>query len=248
MQHRVRIVSLTLVLTVCLGSAAAAKTTKESVTSGGVSRPYYLTVPDKPPSSPMPLIVLLHGSGRDGKSLLTYWEKLADKEAIVLVGAEATVREGWGMRDDGPQFLYDLVESVKAQRSIDPKRVYLFGHSAGAIHALAMAVLESEYFAAVAVHAGILDAPYTPFIERAPRKTPIGIWVGTRDPLFPVEAVRRTRDELSANGFKVQLTEIPGHTHRYYDRGAEINKEAWAFLKEHALPGEPKFQVYDIPK
>ena len=248
MRHSCRALSATLLVTFGAWNTAAAKTTKESVTSGGVSRPYYLAVPDKPPDAPMPLIVLLHGSGRDGKSLLTSWEKLADKEKIILVGAEATVREGWGMRDDGPHFLYDLVESVKAQRRVDPKRVYLFGHSAGAIHALAMAVLESEYFAAVAVHAGIMDAPYTPFIERAPRKTPIGIWVGTRDPLFPVEAVRRTRDQFAAQGFSVHLMEIPGHTHWYYDRAPEINKDAWAFLEQHALSGEPKYQVYDIPK
>jgi hypothetical protein len=27
--------------------------------------------------------------------------------------AESKVREGWGMRDDVPQFLYDLVETIK---------------------------------------------------------------------------------------------------------------------------------------
>jgi poly(3-hydroxybutyrate) depolymerase len=243
-----RVLWALLAVTLGFSEVAAAKTTKESVTSGGISRPYYLALPDKPPSTPMPLIVLLHGSGRDGKSLLTHWEGLGNTEGLILVGAEATVREGWDMRKDGPDFLYDLVESVKSRSSVDPKRVYLFGHSAGAVHALGMAVLESEYFAAVAVHAGVIDSSNVPFIERAPRKTPVGLWVGTRDPQFPVEAVRRTRDALTTHGFSVQLVEIPGHTHWYYDRAGQINKEVWAFLKQQALAGEPKYQAYDIPK
>ncbi len=248
MNYRFAAVFCSLTLLLAVFAPVEAKTTKETMVSGGVTRPYYLFVPDRAPDQPMPLIILLHGSGRDGKSLLTHWEKLANSEGIVVVGAEATVREGWGIREDGPHFLYDLTEAVKGKTGVDPKRVYLFGHSGGAVHALAMAVLESEYFAAVAVHAGILDAPFVPYIERAPRKIPIGLWVGTRDPQFPVDAVRRTRDQFQAHGFTVQLTEIPGHTHRYYDRGAAINKEAWTFLKAHELPGDPKYQPYEIPK
>ena len=109
-----------------------------------------------------------------------------------------------------------------------------------------MAVLESEYFAAIAAHAGVLTEEMAPFIPQAPRKTPIGLWVGTNDALFPLEPVRATRDAFNKHGFSVDLVEIKGHTHRYYDRASEINKDVWMFLKLHQLQGEPKYQEYAI--
>jgi poly(3-hydroxybutyrate) depolymerase len=227
---------------------AAGKITKEKTTTGAAPRTYYLYLPEAAGDARMPLLVTLHGSGRDGRSLLPYWEKLAKTEHIIVAGPDATVRQGWGMREDGPQFLYDFVEELKQKYPVDPRRVYLFGHSAGAIHALAMAVLESEYFAAVAVHAGILDQNYSAFVDRAPRRIPIGMWVGTRDDLFPIPAVRATRDLFKAAGFEVPLTEIAGHTHWYYDRGADINKEVWAFLQDKQLSADPKYQQYEMTR
>ena len=60
--------------------------------------------------------------------------------------------------------------------------------------------------------------------------------------------MRATRDALKAQGFDLQMTEINGHTHRYYDRASEINKQAWAFLRQHTLPGEPKYERYSFSR
>ena len=124
--------------------------------------------------------------------------------------------------------------------------MYLFGHSAGAKQALYLSLLESEYFAATAVYAGALGPKNGPYIERAQRKIPIAIFVGTNDELFPLRLVRATRDALNASGFKSELTEIKGYTHWYYDRAAEINRSAWEFLKMHELGGEPKYEQYQF--
>jgi hypothetical protein len=56
--------------------------------------------------------------------------------------------------------------------------------------------------------------------------------------------VRATRDALNAQGFATELTEIKGHTHWYYDRAPAINKSAWAFLRQHVLPAEPKYERF----
>jgi predicted esterase len=126
--------------------------------------------------------------------------------------------------------------------------VYLFGHSAGAVHGLGIGILESEYFAAVALHAGSLAPTYSVFIDKAPRKIPIAIWVGTNDQFFPLKAVRGSRDYLNEHGFKVELTEIAGHTHNYYGRSGEINKAAWEFLSRHRLEKDPQYQDYVIQR
>ena len=226
--------------------AAAEQILRETLQFEGTQRTFYLFVPDKAKEQPAPLIITLHGSGRDGKILLDHWKGLASKEGIILAGPDATKREVWHGATDGPAFLYALAEHLKSKYPVDPKRVYLFGHSAGAIHGLGLGVLESEYFAAVAAHAGILPQEYAPFAQRAPRKIPIGLWVGTDDRLFPLADVRQTRDGFSALGFPVELKEIPRHTHDYYSRSSAINKEAWAFLQKHQLTAEPKYQEYSI--
>lgn len=230
-------------------AGAAEKTVKETLGSGGNVRTYYLFVPESAKqNAPAPLVVLLHGSGRNGKSLTDHWELLAKKAGFAIVGPDATTPTGWGVPEDGPDFLYDLVEMLRVQHDLDPRRIYLFGHSAGAIHALQMGLLESEYFAAVAVHAGALPAALLPIIERAPRKIPIAIWVGAEDRYFPLPAVRATRDALNSRGFGAQLTEIVAHTHDYYSRSRYINENAWEFLQRVQLSKEPKYERYLFPK
>jgi predicted esterase len=126
--------------------------------------------------------------------------------------------------------------------------MYLFGHSAGGHHAIDIGLLESEYFAAVAVHAGALTHDEELMTATANRKIPIAMWNGTDDRVVPIGAVRRSRDYLVMKGFDVTLKEISRHTHDYYGRAGDINREAWAFLQKHRLPADPKYKEYIITK
>jgi poly(3-hydroxybutyrate) depolymerase len=222
--------------------------TKELITAKGQTRAYYLFVPEKlDPKVRVPLVVLLHGSGRNGLSLAEKWKDLAKKEKIIVVGPDASESQGWRIPEDGPAFIYELVEALKAKYPVNSRRVYLFGHSAGAGQALYLSLLESEYFAATAVHAGALQGrQFIEMIERAKRKIPIAIWVGTNDNFFPLPAVRATRDALNAQGFNSELTEIKGHTHWYYDKAPEINRNAFEFLRKYELTGEPVYEEYQF--
>ncbi len=236
---------LVVVMSLAVSTAAAAeKIVKEHIAAAGKERTCYVFVPDSAKAKPSPLVLTLHGSGRDGRILVDHWQGLAKKEGIILGGLDATDRRFWQTLEDGPDVLHDLVEALKAKYSIDPRRVYLFGHSAGAIHGMHMGLLESEYFAAVAAHAGVVQQEFGRFAKQAPRKIPIAIWVGTNDRLFPLDAVRATRDALNSIGFAVELTEISGHTHDYYGRSSQINKDVWEFLKKHQLAADPKYQEY----
>ena len=219
--------------------------TKELLTSGGKTRVYYLYVPSSiKPGTTSPLIVMLHGSNRTGVTLVEKWKDLAKKEGIILAGPDATNLQGWGSPQDGPDFLHELVESLKGKYPINPKRVYLFGHSAGAIFGIEMALMESQYFAATAVHAGALTRDDMELIDMAKRKIPISIQVGDSDEFFPVKIVRTTSDALKGKGFTVELVEIPNHDHWYYDQAPKFNQTAWDFLKKYELEEEPKYQKY----
>jgi poly(3-hydroxybutyrate) depolymerase len=242
---RLYVLALTALLLVPFTVEAKDEITKELITSQGRTRAYYLYVPPNlKPSSPAPLIVMLHGSGRIGISLVEKWKDLAKKEGIIIAGPDSTNTRGWGSPQDGPDYLRDLVEELKAKYPINPRRVYLFGHSAGAIFGLEMALMESQYFAAAAIHAGALAADNFDVIDLAKRKIPIFIQVGDSDPGFPLKLVRATRDALNARGFSVELTELPGHDHNYYEVASKINSSAWEFLKKHELESDPSYRKY----
>ena len=82
-------------------------------------------------------------------------------------------------------------------------------------------------------------------IDMAKRKIPISIQVGDSDDFFPLKVVRETRDALTKGGFPIELKEIPGHDHWYYDKAAQFNQTAWEFLKKVELDSEPKYQKYN---
>ncbi len=230
-------------------SISAQKVVKDSIRFQDKDRSYYLYVPETlKKDAAAPLVVLLHGSGRNGLSLVDKWKDLASVEGFIIVGPDSSDSRSWRIPQDAPDFLYDLIESLKTKHKIDGRRVYLFGHSAGAVVGLYLALMESEYFAATAVHAGALRPTDGPIIEGAKRKIPISIFIGTNDAFFPLPDVRETHNALKTRGFDAQLNEIKGHTHNYYERSGEINKNVWTFLNVHRLPVEPKYERYQFAK
>jgi predicted esterase len=234
-----------LVLALLSAEARAGdKVSKETIESGGRKRTYYLFAPAslKPRA---PLVVLLHGSGRDGLSLVDKWKDLAAREGFVIAGPNSRDSKGWRTPDDGPDFIRDLVEALRAKHSLDARRVYLFGHSAGAVFALHLALTQSEYFAAAAVHAGAWRAPSEcSALEQAKRKTSLAIIVGDKDPHFPLDAVRATEAALKGRGHEIEVTVMQGHDHWYYDLAPGINRNAWDFLKARSLGADPKYAPY----
>jgi poly(3-hydroxybutyrate) depolymerase len=238
-------------LALCLAPAAHAANaiTKETLKIDRGSRIYYMFAPDTLGSEPAPLVIALHGSGRDGRPLVDLFRDVAAKDRFIVVGPDATDRRGWQVPADGPAFLYFLIEAVKAKHAIDGRRVYLFGHSAGAGFALVMGLMESEYFAGVAVHSAALQHQGREQLLSAPRKLPIAMFHGTRDTVIPMATGREGRDALLASGFPVDFRELAGYEHNtIYTRGDTIVRPAWDFLKTKALDEDPHYQVYSYQK
>jgi dienelactone hydrolase len=227
-----------------LATTACADATRETVAAHTV---YFYVPKALPADKPAPLLLLFHGSRRDGMTQINEWWKLADKEGIVLAAPNATDAEHWSIPEDGPDLLRELVKAAEKRHRIDPRRIYAFGHSAGGGFMLNMAPLESGYLAAVAVHAGqfrnVASSGTLPFAER---KIPIFIVIGTRDQLLSVESVRQTREGFAGAGFPIETREIEGHDHNYYRVSGEINDMAWTFLSPKHLDADPHFREYKI--
>jgi poly(3-hydroxybutyrate) depolymerase len=235
-----------LLILLALSSAlalAAAKPEKQTITSEGKERTYYTFAPEKL-VSPAPLLLLLHGSGRDGMSQIDEWKGLAEKAGLLLAAPDSANSREWSMGVDGPEFLHQVVEAVREKYPVDGKRMYLFGHSAGAVFALYMGVMESRYFAAAGVHAGAMGEDFYPSLDLAKRKLPLAIWVGTEDPYFSLTLVRNTQSELKKHGFDAQVFEMKGHDHNYYAVAKDLNPKIWAFFSGSRLDDAPAWQTY----
>jgi poly(3-hydroxybutyrate) depolymerase len=236
--------TLMLATAASLGAAPSpGKIARETFTYGDRAITYYLYVPKSVgPTSRAPLIVLLHGSGRNGSSLVEPWKDLADKEGVILVGPDAVDTRRWAVPADRPEPLCALVDELRKLLPVDARRVYLFGHSAGAVFAIYMSVLEPGYFAAMAVHAGALRSndEYRS-LDAMTGTIPMFIIVGDRDQFFPVAAVTRTAEAFKAKGMAVKVDVIAGHDHNYYGMAAKVNRSVWEFLKPNVLGADPKY-------
>ena len=123
-------------------------------------------------AAPAPLIVLLHGYTSSGAGQDTYMRVSALKDAygFILVAPDGT-REAGGNRPrfwnaspaccnfagstvDDVAYLAGLIDAVKADYTIDDKRIYLFGHSNGGFMAYRMAHEHGDAIAAIASLAG----------------------------------------------------------------------------------------------
>jgi poly(3-hydroxybutyrate) depolymerase len=223
---------------------APGKVVRLSLPADGRAISYSVFVPRNvtAPAS-APLLVLFHGSGRDAASIVEPWKRLAEKEGIVLLAPEAADPQGWQVPLDGPAPLCRLVDELKhTVPAIDPRRVYLFGHSAGAVFVLYMATLESEYFAAGALHAGAFRAAEEyGNIDAATRKIPLAIAVGDSDRFFSVADVKATAAALEKAGMPTRLEIIKNHDHNYYIVSDTVNAWAWAALKDRRLDADPVY-------
>jgi predicted esterase len=220
---------------------AASDVKSRNVRCGEVEQAYLYYAPESrkqaagnSAANPSPVVMLLHGAGDRAGNMVDAWKHFATKQRIILLAPELPRDKKYEAA--APEVFRCVVEDAKQLVPVDQERVYLFGNSMGGYLAYDGAMFESQYFAAIAVHAMRIADDYTWIVGRAERKTPIAIYIGDHDQFFPVESVRKTRDLLRQAGFPVHYVEMDHHDHNYYARSDEINADAWKFLKENALP------------
>jgi polyhydroxybutyrate depolymerase len=170
-----RILSLSacLLLTACYASAPIALPPARSVNSltvHGTPRSYILRFPKEYDGKAMlPMVVLLHGAGDSAayaEEAYHFAEK-ADKEKFVLVIPDALGDiHAWSSHGDSQatkddiEFLTTLLETLPKTYAIDPKRLFVAGHSAGAMMTYRMAGERPDLIAAIGIVAGVVDSDF----------------------------------------------------------------------------------------
>ena len=136
------------------------------------ARPYELNVPSGyQVGEPAPLLVLLHGYSATGFIQVRYMGMLdaSEKYGFLVAYPEGLMnsegKQYWNATDaccdvddtgnDDVAYLSALIDDVEARYTIDPKRVYLIGHSNGGYMSHRMACDVGERIAAIISLAGM---------------------------------------------------------------------------------------------
>lgn len=150
-------------------SASGQFVTREIQTDTGQRR-YKLYVPSSyNVSSPMPLVVVLHGCTQDPDNAArgTRFNEVAEESKVLVAYPEqpaaANGLKCWNWfdaahqkRDQGePALIAGITRQIMKQMKVDPHRIYIVGLSAGAAMALTVSYAYPEIFAAAGLHSGI---------------------------------------------------------------------------------------------
>ena len=162
------------------GSSAASSSSSSSGAGGaggeppiGGDRPVDVTVPaGAKPGVTMPLVLLLHGYSVNGtvEELYMQLAPLADTKGFYYAHPSGTVDSTqnyfWNATDaccnfdgskvDDSAYLESVIKEIEARYPIDPKRVYLVGHSNGAFMSYRMACDHADTIAAIVSLAGAM--------------------------------------------------------------------------------------------
>ncbi len=153
------------------GGQAAGHACKE--TSFGGERPVKLHVPPGYQcGTQAPLLFMLHGYASSGaiEELYFNFAKSADEKGFLYAHPEGTKdtqqSQFWNATDaccnfygspvDDSAYVRGLIDEIAAEYDVDPKRIYLFGHSNGAFMAYRMACDHADRIAAVGGLAGAM--------------------------------------------------------------------------------------------
>ncbi|MEM9794898.1 MAG: hypothetical protein AAF919_00300 [Pseudomonadota bacterium] len=175
-----------------------------------------------------PTVVLLHGPGRTGESMVDMWRETAERQGLVIVAPNLGNLPGWEFGRPDPRAVAIALDAAAEIYPVDKGRVALFGHSRGAIAAQVLANQYSGPWKAVAVHGGTLPLNY---VAPAARPLPIRHYLGSVDQSFPYATALESGAALADAGHPFELVRLHGHDHWFYEAGEDIAAHAWGWLE-----------------
>ena len=206
----------------------------------GETIPYALFVPSGyDPASPAPLMVSLHGAGRQYDWLMNYagFLDLAEHHGYVVVTPLGyTRRGGYGYRGESEQDrqaeqdVMNVFKRVTDELNIDENRIYLWGHSMGGAGTYYIASRHPDIWAGLAAVAG--GSMTADFVDPdAIRHIPFLVLQGSEDRTVPAERARESVAKMRELGMQHLYIEIPGGDHSLFiSRNPEVVEHLFSFF------------------
>lgn len=229
---------LSFLFTACSVAATATLPPLRSVNTvkvHDVQRSYILRLPKAyDGKTKLPLVMLLNGANDSAAyaEAAYHFDEKGEKENFALVLPDALGDfHVWSSQGDGPgtkgdlAFLTGLLETLPKNYAIDSKRMYVAGHSAGAIMTYRLAGERPDLVAAIGIVAGVVaddfPSPKTP--------VPLVAFHGRMDMVLPYPdmAIALTfwakANKCSAPAVSEKLSEqVQRHTFKPGDGGGDI--------------------------
>ena len=231
-------VFLFLAAAVPLGAQPEVVQHRESLQVGAETRYYTVShLKNMEAQKPCPLIVAFHGYRGDVKAWFyegASFEPQIAKTPFVIAYPEGPI--GWSVDPEGRdlRFFDALVAELKKIYPIDPARIYVIGHSNGAMFSSSLLFSRPQVIAAVAAHSGLAPIGYFPSIPE--RKAPLLAIFGEKDGFISPDAAAR----FQKLGFPVETITIPDWGHPWASPEHHIEEKILAFLFAHPLPSPKK--------
>jgi predicted esterase len=201
------------------------------LSSEGAGLKYLLHVPEDygtDPQKQWPLLMYLHGTmpGSDLDSL----QRISNVGDIVqqsgshfiIVAPRGEGQHEFWATGEMLRSLDSLLEEIQTTLSVDSRRIYIIGYSAGGNGTWALGLRYPDRFAALAPAAGYYGWPFT-VSENICNLKDVPVWVfhGAKDDVVPLSAAQMLVDALEACSGNVQFTVFP-------DAGHEISEQVYS--------------------
>jgi predicted peptidase len=201
--------------------------------SDGKEAKYVLFVPqDYKGDKAYPLILFLHGSGETGDDGVKQTKvglgkaiKNDEKNFPYLVVFPQSQKRTWRAGSSDADRALAILDEVRKEYKVDPKRIYLTGLSMGGFGTWSLAAKYPDRWAAIVPICGGGD----PSAAKDIKDIPCWCFHGDADPAVKVDLSRKMMEALKEAGGMPKYTEYPGVGHNSWDK-AYAEKDLWDWL------------------
>lgn len=184
-----------------------------------------LQIPKNADSSPLPLLVMMHGATQSADTMFYYLGSTPEDAGVVVLAPNSRGTTWDAIRTtfaDDVNYLNRALELTFAKVAIDPARMALGGFSDGASYAISLGLINGDLFPSV-----VAFSPGFVVKGDAHGKPRFFISHGTHDHILPIDSCgRRIASELKASGYDVNFREFDGD----HEIPADVAREGLAWI------------------
>lgn len=230
------------------------------------ARSYTINVPAGL-SGEVPLLLSMHGAWGSSSvhEAMSGWTPYAARQGFIVAYPQGAANGYWDLSEGSPEvgYLREVVADISNRYCVNPARIYVDGHSRGAVMAQRAACDAGDLFAAATAYAGPSPA-YEGHACHPSRPIAVGIFGGDLDPIMATQYDEQSRDFWVANAgcntTPLTSSDIHGRQERYtgcvagmevwfrvlrlqsHDwplgtRGLDLHNRMWSFLQRNPHPG-----------